>query len=1120
METRAAGCCGPKNPRGARETSTTHTNAVFAHSTTRTRSPDPFGDPSSTSGVSAPPILSMFSYLNIRGLVPQTVPSKVPYIKDELEDTSGVAFAITETWLNDTHLDAELYIDGYSLFRKDRIRKKSKSTRSSGGVGIYIRDDHAISAETIFSFTNGVIESLGIHVMSLNLILLVTYRSPDNCTKTKDGKSSGIQHRSTSKEFKAYLDELKKLLVSLPTPTPDILLMGDFNLPHADWLTGECSSGADKEEQMMVKCLYELSLEHFLIQNLDCPTHKDGNMIDLVFTNNSDLIHNLTVIPAPNSDHYLINCSAVYSRATEPKENEPENNENRNEECSFHHLNFFDDTVNWDSLCDELSQYNWTREFRGMDTTSMMNRFTSVCLQIAQKWVPVRKAPPHAHHNRPKIPRHRRALMRRRTRLKKRYISAKTEVNRQALLQKLIHIEKDLQKSHCDQRELEERRAIEKIKTNPKFFFTFGKKFSKIKIGVGPLMNTAKKLIAAPTKMAEMLSDQYSSVFSTPYHDDPSPWLLFPDEEYTQSDICDIEFTDYEMAEAMDELTTNAAPGPDGFPAILLKKCRNALAPPLAKIWRKSMLNGEIPDICKSATIIPIHKGKSRAVPKNYRPVALTSHLIKIFEKVVRKQIVDFMQANDLFNYSQHGFRGGRSCLSQLLCHFDRITSELENGKGVDVVYLDFAKAFDKVDHGITLRKLKLLGIKGQLGRWICSFLTNRVQSVLVEGKKSKPKPVTSGVPQGSVLGPLLFLVLIGDIDKTVASSFLSSFADDTRVGKGIASEEDIHNLQADLEAIYKWSVDNNMTFNSDKFELLRYKSKSSKELQASTSYSSDNGSIIEEKLHVRDLGVTLSNTATFSQHIHEKCIAVKSKISWVLRTFKTRESLPMLTLWKTQIMCHLDYCSQLWSPKKTGDIQSLELLQKAFVRNIRGMSALSYWDQLIKLKLYSLERRRERYQVIYTWRIIEGHVPNFDCTPIQSYKNSRRGRECRVPPISSSAPCAIQTIRSSALPVKGPRLFNVLPKNLRNMSGCTTERFKCELDRYLATVPDEPLVPGLTQYRRCDSNSVIDWANSPYLHQQDNQLQQHNYLELDEAVTTWRPVGSHKHYRVIPSEW
>ena len=148
-----------------------------------------------------------------------------------------------------------------------------------------------------------------------------------------------------------------------------------------------------------------------------------------------------------------------------------------------------------------------------------------------------------------------------------------------------------------------------------------------------------------------------------------------------------------------------------------------------------------------------------------------------------------------------------------------------------------------------------------------------------------------------------------------------------------------------------------------------------------------------------------------------------------------------------------------MWSPNKTGDIQSLELLQKGFLKKIRGMSHLPYWDQLTRLKLYSLERHRERYQIIYTWRIIEGQVPNFDCTPIQSYKNPRRGRECRVPTISPSATCAIQTIRFLSLPVKGPRLFNVLPKHLRDMSGCSTERFKGELD--LETIPDEPLIPG-----------------------------------------------------------
>ena len=144
----------------------------------------------------------------------------------------------------------------------------------------------------------------------------------------------------------------------------------------------------------------------------------------------------------------------------------------------------------------------------------------------------------------------------------------------------------------------------------------------------------------------------------------------------------------------------------------------------------------------------------------------------------------------------------------------------------------------------------------------------------------------------------------------------------------------------------------------ADKFELLRYRGRNTKDIQSCTTYISNDGSAIEEKIHVRDLGVTLSNDATFTQHILDRCEAVKSKIAWVLRTFKSRQRTPMLTIWKTLIMCHLDYCSQLWSPSKVGNIQSLELLQKAFINRIEGMFELSYWEQLKTLKLYSLERR------------------------------------------------------------------------------------------------------------------------------------------------------------------
>ena len=191
-----------------------------------------------------------------------------------------------------------------------------------------------------------------------------------------------------------------------------------------------------------------------------------------------------------------------------------------------------------------------------------------------------------------------------------------------------------------------------------------------------------------------------------------------------------------------------------------------------------------------------------------------------------------------------------------------------------------------------------------------------------------------------------------------------------------------------------------------------------------------------------------MSNDASFSIYINEKVAAMNSKISWVLRSFKTRDRLPMLTLWKQLILSDHDYCSQLWSPDKVGDIQSLELLQRSYLRKIHGMQSLSYWDQLQQLGLYSLERRRERYIATYVWKILEGIAPNIsDDHGISAQKHPRRGRECRVPKVSTSSPSRIRTIRFSSFAVKGPRIFNSLPKHLRNFTGGTVDNFKHRLD-------------------------------------------------------------------------
>ena len=351
---------------------------------------------------------------------------------------------------------------------------------------------------------------------------------------------------------------------------------------------------------------------------------------------------------------------------------------------------------------------------------------------------------------------------------------------------------------------------------------------------------------------------------------------------------------------------------------------------------------------------------------------------------------------------------------------------------------------------------MEALGISGKLGRWIFSFLTKRIQTVIVNGQKSQSKQVISGVPQGSVLGPLLFLILLGDIDKEVAHAYISSFADDTRSVMGVTSEEDIQALQSDVNSIYEWADENNMKFNSKKFECLRYGPNN--HLKSSSHYTSDDGNQIKEVDHVRDLGITLSSDGTFSKHIQNITESARSQCGWILRTFLTRDKIAMMTLWKSLVRSKLEYCCQLWNPLKKGDIQAIEQVQRNYIRKITGMHALSYWDQLKALSIYSLERRRERYLIIYAWRILEGHVPNItdaDNGQLTSKCHIRRGRLCVIPHVRNQAPQAIKSIRYASFGIHAPKLFNIIPANIRNTTGCSFDTFKRKLDKFLKIVPN-----------------------------------------------------------------
>ena len=680
-----------------------------------------------------------------------------------LHESNQLFTALTETWLRD-HTEAELKIDNYKIYRTDRVRKKkSQRGRDSGGVAIYLREDLVSTTSEILKVSTGVIEILGIHVKSLNIVIIVVYRQPDDL-------NGG--HRSTHKEFKAALGEIRKSLENLPSPSPDILLCGDFNLPHISWPEAIPTKKATKEVRIMLEDLEEITSEHFLLQYITKPTHKDGNTLDLCFTNNAALIHSFQCDFTITSHHSIVTCRTSLKASASSNETTFRNPVSEDGPGSvFDSLNFFSDEANWFGLEQKLKGIRWTEVLGDPDKSDpaqMMEKFILTCAKESKDFIPKRKITENERKKSSRIPRVRRNLMRRRTKVNKKLDTPVTPTQKQKLTAELIDIEKNLQLSYKAESSEMEHRAVAAIKKNSKYFFSYARKFSKVTVGIGPLIDTAANIVSCPVKMAEMLVDQYCKVFSTPKENLKSPCDIFADYDEIESELCDFNFSVDDLKEAISEISPTAAAGPDRFPAKLLKECKDALSVPLHLIWRRSLNTGQVPQLLKTAHIIPVYKGGCRGTPKNYRPVALTSHLIKVFEKVIRKNIVGYMETYNLFNPSQHGFRSGHSCLSQLLSHYDRILEFLEDGANVDVIYLDFAKAFDKVDFGVTLKKLNAMGIRGKVGHWIYSFLTNRTQTVLVNRTRSRQAEVKSGVPQGSVLGPFLFLVLIGDINRII----------------------------------------------------------------------------------------------------------------------------------------------------------------------------------------------------------------------------------------------------------------------------------------------------------------------------------------------------------------
>ena len=821
---------------------------------------------------------------------------------------------ITETWINTEVRDylAEYALQGYSLFNNERKDK------TGGGVLMYVK---TILGPTLITNTEiKNIDSVYVQIKTKShdkLTLALTYRPPAQSSVT---------------DAKLY-DQIADISCQ-----GDAVFFGDFNLPVTKWggtLTSHTGIG-----------LYRNLQESSLCQLVENPT-RGANILDLLFTTDDNLINNVEVGEEfSSSDHRIVTFELKFNSDNENSSFEKIPDYKK---ANFHKLKHTIENIDWSNISSSTDINDAWKVF-----TSLYNTAVNSCIPMKNRR-PIRNSKPKWWNNEIKLCLTAKKIAHQKFKLTASQNDKTDYENQRRKSKKLIKQSK---------RSLESRIAINS-KTNPKEFYGYIRKKKTIAPTIGPLKNEKGESTRDETKMAKLLNNFFASVFTVENIDSIPP--ISPLQIDSENTLCNIVFHEGDVLHVINKTKTNKTPGPDKIAPKILKEVNNGIVKPLTDCFNKSINMGKVPQEWKLANVTPIFKKGSKSSPGNYRPISLTSIVCKLMETIIRDKIVKHLEENNLLNDSQHGFRSKRSCLTNLLDFFYDIFKMYDEEKAVDVVYLDFQKAFDKVPHKRLLAKIKAHGIDGKVLSWLENWLSERKQRVVINGKTSEWLNVTSGVPQGSVLGPVLFLIYINDIDNDLCCK-ISKFADDTKIGNKATSHLQRQQIQNDLDKLVEWSERWQMNFNIDKCKVLHLGNKNTK-----AQYTM-NGTPINAVDKEKDLGVVITSDLKPGVQCAEAIKKANQIVGFIGRSFEFKSEKIILTLYNALVRPHLEYCVQFWSPYYRKDIDKLERIQRRVTKMIPRLRNKPYEERLKELNLFNLTKRRLRGDLIQVFKMFKGH--------------------------------------------------------------------------------------------------------------------------------------------------
>lgn len=842
---------------------------------------------------------------------------------------------LTETNLNSSVFDGELFDSRYNVFRRDR-ESCLLSKLEGGGVLIAVKKEYNVVHRHEWE---SEVEDLWISII------------PEGPTDSVINVCACyLPKHLTINKLTNFYNKLHNTINNISTNDINIIL-GDFNVSYLTWSAANVDENNDfhltpsnpYDTKSRLLCRY-LSLCN--LYQVNPILNYQSRILDLVL---SSTPHILVTEGSPLSreDRYHPPLEMMVRNSLKYKTVKPKPN-----------MRFNFNKGDYDTIRRELEKVDWANILSTDDVDEAVDVFYSTINGVIFKYIPLNK------NNNNTYPCWYSSIL-------KKSLAEKNKYHRRYKMYKnpRDYDTFSLLRARC-------KRLVDKcyraylsvtedaITENTKAFWSFINN-KKAKKGIPGTMKLGNVTVTDGPAICELLSQYFGSVF------DDSPHLV----STATRQMCDgvlsnITLSEHDILRKLRMLDHNKGAGPDGIPPKFHKECASQICVPLHIIFKLSLNTGIFPSCWKLAHVVPIYKSGDPSRCENYRPISLLSCVAKVFESVVYDHL--FNQVKSSLSEQQHGFVKGKSIVSNLLEYKNYLCSAFAMRGQVDSIYTDFRKAFDKVNHSLLCQKLSWYGIHGNLLRWVQSYLMNRSQLVTIKGFKSTPVPIKSGVPQGSHLGPLFFIIFINDLTSRLKCPCLL-YADDLKVFSNINEMDDCVTLQNDAISIADWCKNNCMHLHVDKCFVMSFTNKRS---TVHFDYTID-GQTLQRKSVTKDLGVYFDKKLTFREHYDHIVLKAYKTLGFITRATKDfQRPSTFISLFNTLVRSTLEYGCVIWSPYYEVHCNRIEQVQNKALKILSfrcglGRKLVNYEERLARFRVSMLQTRRKTQDILHLHKLI-----------------------------------------------------------------------------------------------------------------------------------------------------